>query len=155
MKTRIILYLLVFSAIINVYLIVNDGKVLKTQTEEITQLKKNQDSLVMYRNMYKEASFFSINENKNAQKYFDQDYKLVMDKVLQDLSALNTQEKGNPLLPVAVSGKKTVIYKATVLNHQWIIAAYKNDYSSGEVLIQYLYDDAGETTFKVIKQLEY
>lgn len=58
MKTRIILYLLVFSAIINVYLIVNDGKVLKTQTEEITQLKKNQDSLVMYRNMYKEASFF-------------------------------------------------------------------------------------------------
>ena len=156
MKKSIFLYLFVFSLIINIFLIVNDGKVLKNKTQEIEQLQKDTDSLTMYRNMYREASYFSIHENKEAQKKFETyGYEEVMKKVLNDISLLNTQQGGNPLLPVASDGSKSIIYKMTVLNHKWIIAAYKNDSESGELLLEYTFDPNHFTNFNIITQTVY
>lgn len=154
MKKSLFLYLFVFSFLINIFLVVNDGKILKSKTDEIEQLKINKDSLNIYKNMYKEAGYFTIDENKQAQAFFDGDYKSVMQKVSQDLTTLNTQEGGNPLLPEASAGKN-IIYKATVINHRWMVAGYKSEYESGEILIEYFYSPNEFTTFNVIKQLGY
>lgn len=156
MKKSLFLYLFVFSFIINIFLLVNDGKVLKGKTQEIEQLKKDTDSLTMYRNMYREASYFSIDENLEAQKKFkDYDVQEVMKKVQNDLTVLNTQPHGNPILPQATDGSKSIIYKVTVLNHKWIIAAYKNDSESGELLIEYTFNPDDFTTFNVITHTVY
>ena len=106
--------------------------------------------------MLKEANYFSIDENKNAQKMFGEYlYEDVMDKVLTDLTALNTQEGGNPLLPIATDGSKTIIKKANVLNHEWIILFYENDSEIGEMLLKYNFNPNEITKFEVISNTNF
>lgn len=153
---QLYLYLFIFSLLINVFQYVNDSNILEAKDKEIEKAKTLNDSLKIYKNMFKEASYFSIDENKNAQKKFgDYNYEDVMKKVLMDLTTLNTQEGGNPLLPPATDGSKTVIRKANVLNHQWIILDYSNDSEIGEMLIEYTFDPNEFTTFKVIQNTTY
>jgi len=92
---NVFLYLFVFSLAINVFLYANDSSILKAQAAELTHAKTKstalKDSLRLYKNMYDEASYFSIDENENAQKAFKEyKYNEVMQKVLQDLTR-NTQ----------------------------------------------------------------
>lgn len=153
---QLYLYLFIFSLLINVFQYVNDSKILEGKDKEIEKAKTLKDSLTIYKNMFKEASYFSIDENENAQEKFgDYNYEDVMKKVLMDLTTLNTQEGGNPLLPEATDGSKTVIRKANVLNHQWIILDYSNDTEVGEMLIEYSFDPKEFTTFKVIQNATY
>lgn len=156
MKKSIFLYLFLFSFIINVFLVVNDGRILKEKDHQIEQYKNIKDSLTAYKNKYKEASYFSIDENEKAQNFYKEyGYKTVMDKVLSDFTVLNTQPDGNPLLPQASDGSKSVVYKATVLNHKWIILAYKNAVKDGEMLIEYHFNPNEFTTFNVISEMGY
>lgn len=157
---NVFLYLFVFSLLINVFLYVNDSKILKSQETELTQTKTKttqlKDSLKLYKNMYDEASYFSIDENENAQKTFKEyKYDEAMQKVLHDLTILNTQEGGNPLLPVASDGSKTIVHKASVLNHKWIILDYYNDSYTGEMLVEYTFDPNKFTEFKTISNTVY
>lgn len=157
---NVFLYLFVFSLLINVFLYVNDSKILKSQETELTQTKTKttqlKDSLKLYKNMYDEASYFSIDENENAQKTFKEyKYDEAMQKVLHDLTILNTQEGGNPLLPVASDGSKTIVHKASVLNHKWIILDYYNDTYTGEMLVEYTFDPNKFTEFKTISNTVY
>ncbi|MDN3706729.1 hypothetical protein QW060_20485 [Myroides ceti] len=157
---NVFLYLFVFSLLINVFLYVNDSKILKSQETELAQTKTKttqlKDSLKLYKNMYDEASYFSIDENENAQKTFKEyKYDEAMQKVLHDLTILNTQEGGNPLLPVASDGSKTIVHKASVLNHKWIILDYYNDTYTGEMLVEYTFDPNKFTEFKTISNTVY
>lgn len=153
---QLYLYLFIFSLLINVFQYVNDSKILEGKDKEIEKGKILNDSLKIYKNMFKEASYFSIDENKNAQEKFgDYNYEDVMKKVLMDLTTLNTQDGGNPLLPKAIDGSKTLIRKANVLNHQWIILDYSNDSEVGEMLLEYTFDPNESTTFKVIQNTTY
>lgn len=156
MKKNIFLFLFLFSFIINVFLIVNDGRILEQKDKKIEQLRTNKDSLTLYKNLYKEVSYFTIDENEKAQNYFeDFGYEDVMDKVHGDLTILNTQPGGNPLLPQSTDGSNTIVYKATVLNHKWIILAYKNDANDGEMLVEYTFDPNGFTTFNTLAKIGY
>jgi len=157
---NVFLYLFVFSLLINVFLYVNDSKILKSQETELAQTKTKttqlKDSLKLYKNMYDEASYFSIDENEDAQKTFKEyKYDEAMQKVLHDLTILNTQEGGNPLLPVASDGSKTIVHKASVLNHKWIILDYYNDTYTGEMLVEYTFDPNKFTEFKTISNTVY
>ena len=71
MKKNIFLFLFLFSFIINVFLIVNDGRILEQKDKKIEQLRTNKDSLTLYKNLYKEVSYFTIDENEKAQNYFE------------------------------------------------------------------------------------
>jgi len=148
---QLFLYLFIFSLVINVFQYVNDSKILKAQEQELLEAKVASDSLKIYKNMYKEANYFSIEENKNAQAMFKEyDYQEVMKKVLADFTSLNTQEGGNPLLPVATDGSKTVVRKASVLNNKWMILFYQNESEIGEMIIEYNFNPSEFTEFKVL-----
>lgn len=153
---QLFLYLFIFSLLINIFQYVNDSKILEAKDLELEKSAHLKDSVQIYKNMFKEASYFSIDENENAQKKFGEyNYEDVMKKVLIDLTALNTQEGGNPLLPVAKDGSKTTIRKANVINHKWIILDYSNDSEVGEMLLEYDFDPTEPTTFKVITNTLY
>ena len=156
MKKSIFLYLFLFSFIINVFLVVNDGRILEEKDHQIEQFEGLNDSLTVYKNKYKEASYFSIDENTKAQDFYKEyGYQEVMDKVLHDFTVLNRQAEGNPLLPKSMDGSKSVAYKATVLNHKWMILAYKSDSKDGELLVEYQFNPNEFTTFNVISELTY
>lgn len=150
------LYLFIFSLLINIFQYVNDSKILESKDHELEKALVMKDSLAIYKNMFKEANYFSIDENKNAQdKFGEYNYEDVMNKVLLDLAALNTQEEGNPLLPASNDGSKTVIRKANVINHKWIVLDFANDSEVGEMLLEYNFDPNSATTFKVISNTIY
>lgn len=148
---QLFLYLFIFSFLINIFQYVNDSKILEAKETEISTYKNLNDSLKIYKNMFKEANYFSIDENKNAQKKFNEyHYEDVMKKVLNDLTILNTQENGNPLLPVNTTGSKFIIRKANVLNHKWIILEFMNDNQIGEMLVEYEFNPSEMTKFTVL-----
>lgn len=114
------------------------------------------DSLEMYKKLYDEAAYFSIDKNENAQKQFaPQPLEQVMTKVVQDFSDLNQQTGGNPLLPVDKNGQATKVNKMSVINHQWLIIDFYGEGIVGELLIKYNYTNGSATTFKVIDTVIY
>lgn len=114
------------------------------------------DSLEMYKKLYDEAAYFSIDKNDNAQKQFaPQEVESVMTKVVQDFSQLNQQENGNPLLPVDSAGKPTKVNKMSVINHKWLIIDFFGEGVVGELIIKYDYSPDKTTEFTVLDTVLY
>lgn len=114
------------------------------------------DSLEIYKKLYDEAAYFSIDKNENAQKQFaPQSLEVVMSKVVQDFSALNKQEGGNPLLPLDASGKPTKVNKMSVINHKWLIIDFFGEGVVGELIIKYSYSPDTTTQFTVLDTVLY
>jgi len=114
------------------------------------------DSLEMYKKLYDEAAYFSIDKNDNAQKQFaPQEVESVMTKVVQDFSQLNQQENGNPLLPVDSTGKPTKVNKMSVINHKWLIIDFFGEGVVGELIIKYDYSPDKTTEFTVLDTVLY
>lgn len=114
------------------------------------------DSLEMYKKLYDEAAYFSIDKNENAQKQFaPQEVETVMAKVVQDFSELNQQEGGNPLLPVDSTGNPTKVNKMSVINHKWLIIDFYGEGVVGELIIKYDYSPDKTTEFTVLDTVLY
>ncbi len=114
------------------------------------------DSLEMYKKLYDEAAYFSIDKNENAQKQFaPQEVETVMAKVVQDFSELNQQEGGNPLLPVDSTGNTTKVNKMSVINHKWLIIDFYGEGVVGELMIKYNYSPDKTTEFTVLDTVLY
>ena len=114
------------------------------------------DSLEIYKKLYDEAAYFSIDKNENAQKQFaPQEVETVMAKVVQDFSELNQQEGGNPLLPVDSTGNPTKVNKMSVINHKWLIIDFYGEGVVGELIIKYDYSPDKTTEFTVLDTVLY
>ena len=109
------------------------------------------DSLEIYKKLYDEAAYFSIDRNENAQKKFaPNNVADVMNKVVQDFSDLNNKSTGNPLLPVDNNGNPTKVNKLSVINHQWLIIDFFGEGVVGELIIKYDYSPDKTTQFTVL-----
>lgn len=114
------------------------------------------DSLEVYKKLYDEAAYFSIDKNENAQKKFaPQKIEDVMTKVVQDFTALNKQANGNPLLPKDVLGNICKVNKMSVINNQWFVVDFYGEATAGEVLIKYTYLPDSTTQFNVLDTVLY
>ena len=96
MKRNLLLYGLVFSVLINIFQMVNSSNILKRSEEVSTiskkQLKKAQDSIVKLLDNDK----FSLDHNEYAQEYYiEHDLKALQTKVKEDLTAFNSDKRGN------------------------------------------------------------
>src|SRR5690554_7899080 len=75
----------------------NKSQVSREDSDQITI----KDSLELYKKLYAEADYFSIDQNENDQNEFSPNQvENVMSKVVQDYAALNQKARGNPLLPL-------------------------------------------------------
>lgn len=123
--------------------------------EEEIRYNMVKDSLDLYHKLYKEAAYFSIDQNENAQNEFSPNaVENVMAKVVQDFTVLNQQEGGNPLLPQN-SGSISKVNRMSVINHKWLIIDFYNDSFAGELLIRYDFVPNETTAFTVIDTVIY
>ncbi|MEC4113789.1 hydrolase [Myroides pelagicus] len=104
-----------------------------------------------------EAKYFSLENNADAQEYFN--YK-TLDKdivrIKEEVLALNHQEDGNPLVPYGkINGEKCIVNKIEVLNHRWLIAEFYAGDLRGEVLVKYFFNPEKPTTFDSIETVLY
>ena len=158
------MYLFILSVLMNIFTYMYYSK--KSAAEE-ARLKvsntKLKDSLSIIAGKYDDANYFSLENNQNAQSYFDSresakfiGYQELIPYVQEKLIGFNDEPKGNPYTgQTQIGAKKFIINKAKVLNHRWIIADYSDGEYWGEVLVKYFVNDDNTVSFETVESILY
>jgi hypothetical protein len=164
MKKSLFLYLFILAVLMNIFTYMYFSK--RTNFEEThsaTAIKKYKDSLGAIGNRLSDADYFSLENNQNAQTYFDNvkiksypTYHDLAEEVKAKLIAFNDNPAGNPYTgQVQLGTQKFIINKAKVLNHRWIIAEYSDGTYWGEVLLKYFMNEDDTVSFEIIQSVIY
>ncbi len=159
MKKNALLYLLIFSVLINIFQFFNATRMLNAKDKDNSTIKNNlkisRDS-VMHLQM---ANKFSIENDEDAQEYFYSkglDYNKVVAKVNDELVSFNENKAGNKLIPYEpIDGKPFLINSAKILNHRWIIAEFSNGDLWGQILVKYFVSEDKPTEFETVETILY
>lgn len=152
---NIILYLFIFSLLINIFQYVDANKRFDAKEKELVltknRLKNSRDSLQVYA---VENNAFDLQNNENAQEYFynkNLDFKNVIQIVTNDIYDLNANTDGNPLIPYdKIDGKPFLISRIKMVNHRWVIAEFSNGKIWGEVVLKYFINEGKPTDFETM-----
>ena len=160
MKNKILIYLLIFVALIGLYLYVSGGKISAVKDERIASLQDKvqqlKDSVQKSEMSALEMQYFSLENNDDALAYYDHleiedPTRYISDKLLET----NEQKGDNPLIPYAGMESDFKINRIKLLNHKWIVADFSDGKYWGELLVKYeLKDDMG-VDFTMIDHLLY
>jgi lipopolysaccharide export LptBFGC system permease protein LptF len=160
MKTRIYLYLFIFTALIALFLFVSGNKQVAASENKVASLQEAitnlEDSLQKKELEVLDMQYFSLENNDDALAYYDHleledPSRYIADKLLET----NEQKGTNPLIPYEGMENDFKINKIKILNHKWIIADFSDGKYWGELIINYaLKDDLG-VDFKLLDYLLY
>ncbi|MFC6877163.1 hypothetical protein [Flavobacterium myungsuense] len=164
MKKSFFLYLLILAVLMNIFTYMYYSK---KATSEETRFKvsnaKLRDSLNTVTSKLNDANYFSLENNENAQNYFDNAnaekfiaYEKLIPFVKEKLMDANENPAGNPYIGMDKIGEqKFIINKVKILNHRWIIADYSDGDYWGEALIKYFINDDETVSFENFQTLLY
>lgn len=117
---------------------------------------KQKDSLEYFKQAYKAANYFSIEDNENARAKFSEiNVEQAMDKIRFDLA----QQSNDPTGFLKIdrpADQRIFINKAAVLNNRWIILDYYvkaqdgTHTEVGEMLLQYYFHADKPTEFHIL-----
>lgn len=153
------LYLFLLAILMNIFTYMFYSREIKFEKDRYDKTtKKLRDSITTVSTKLAESNYFSLENNENAQNYFDNSatggkvilYEKLIPVVTEKLLDLNANPNGNPYTGQdKIGSNKFIINKVKILNHRWIIADYSNGELWGEVLLKYFVDDKENITFEV------
>lgn len=164
MKKSLLLYLFILVLLLNVFTYMYFSKELAFEQNKFAKteakLKKDFDAV---NSKLVDASYFSLENNENAQNYFNPDsaektiqVEKLIPLVTEKLMDLNANPKGNPYVGQdQIGANKFIINKVKILNHRWIIADFSDGEYWGEVLIKYFINDDETVSFETFQSLLY
>ena len=164
MKKSLMLYLFILALLFNVFTYMYFSKQLEFEKTRFASKEKkwnsNSNSIT---SKLTDANYFSLENNENAQNYFNPDtatktiqVEKLIPLVTEKLMDLNANPKGNPYIGQdQIGANKFVINKARILNHRWIIADFSDGEYWGEVLIKYFVNDDETVSFETFQSLLY
>ena len=162
MRNKILLYLFVFTALIAVFIYVNDKKVLNAREQRISQLEEEnqslQSSLDEQPATTAEQPDFSLVGNEEAMSYFEDrglEAEEVLQKIEDNMISRNKADEDNDLVPFDGMNGPMRINKIHVLNHKWIIASFTDGKYWGELFLSYEIDKDGNLTLTTEKSFLY
>ncbi len=164
MKKSLFLYLFILAVLLNIFTYMYYSKKdIFDETKFKTTNTKLKDSLASIALKYEDANYFSLENNQNAQNYFDSgdtekiiSYEKLIPLVKEKLINLNDSPSGNPYTGQEKLGvQKFIINKAKVLNHRWIIADFSDGEYWGEVLLKYFVNEDDTISFEIIQSVLY
>ena len=164
MKKSLFLYLFILAALMNVFTYMYFSKETAFEKEQSEKYnKKLSDSLTSVTEKLRDANYFSLENNQNAQDYFENKvtgefipYEKLIPRVNEALLAFNDDPKGNQYTGQDQLGaQKFIINKIKVLNHRWIIADYNDGNYWGEALIKYFVNEDETIAFETFSSLLY
>jgi hypothetical protein len=160
MKTKIFLYLFLFTALICLYLFVSNGKIVEAKDQKINTLDAEvvqlKDSVKNAQLKILDMQYFSLENNDDALAYYDHlqledPSRYIADKLLET----NESNGDNPLVPYEGMEGEFKINKIKILNHKWILTDFSDGKYWGELLLKYeLKEDLG-VDFTLIDHLLY
>ena len=164
MKKSLFLYLFILTLLFTVFTYMFLTKQVKFEQDRyVKTTTKLRDSIQLLKTKLADANYFSLENNENAQNYFDVvstsktiQYEKLIPAVTEKLLDLNSNPKGNPYTGQdQIGANKFIINKVKVLNHRWIIADFSDGEYWGEVLLKYFVNEDGSKSFEVNQSLLY
>lgn len=147
MKSKLLLYLFVFSVLILLFQIVNSNRVINDQQQRLIEKEEKiqilQARFQDLKSDYEQQVFFTLRDTPFLRKKYktvniDSLYQAIENKIY---SLNKTPNKLNDIL--FKKEGKFFIEKVKLLNDQWLIALYSNGTSKKEVLLSYALDQNG------------
>lgn len=162
MRSKIFLYLFVFTLMFTIFIYVNDKKILDSKDAYIESLEKkvrNQEGKIEEVNSdVKEAHYFSLLHNEEAITYLeDQGIDAIqLEQLLKDeIIGRNRAGEDNDLVPFSGMDGIMRINKVKVLNHKWIIADFTDGKYWGEIFMIYDIDEQNNLLLNTEKSFLY
>ena len=164
MKSRIFMYLFIFSVLLIIFQYVNSKNIIDKYEVDIKKLNSkvvDKDSTIATLEDHNfELSYFSINRNEDAISYFEaQGYDTddLIPAIQDGLYAMNNYEgDDHPIVPfVSLTDSKLVINKIRIMNHKWIAANFTDGEYWGEIFLTYSIDEKNDLKFKLVEYFMY
>lgn len=164
MKKSLLLYLFILTLLLNVFTFMYFSKELAFEKDKSARAEtKFKKDLEAANAKLVDANYFSLENNENAQNYFNPDnatktiqVEKLIPVVTEKLMDLNANSKGNPYVGQdQIGSNKFIINKVKILNHRWIIADFSDGEYWGEVLIKYFVNDDETVSFETFQSLLY
>ena len=158
MKKQLFLYLFICALMVNLFTYMYYSKGFSFLENRYDKLSKRtgveKDSLT---NLLFDANHFSLENNDNAQNYFEgKEANKIIKNVNDALLSFNDSKDGNKFSgQVTMGSQKFIINKIKVLNNRWIIADYSDGSLWGEVLLKYFVNKDDSVSFEIIETLIY
>lgn len=148
MRSKIFIYLFIFTLMFTIFIYVNDKKILDSRDAQIENLesklsrfKTENEELLRLNN---ELGYFSLSQNEEALTYFENKgiNAEVLESLLEDeIIGRNMANQDNNLIPFEGMNGVMRINKVKVLNHKWILADFTDGTYWGELFITYDIDN--------------
>lgn len=163
MKSRVFMYLFIFSVLIILFQYVNYKNIYDNSNKRVTsykaQLKTYKDSVTVLQEKIFDLSEFSIEHNEPAISYYEDkgiDTDKLFTNVKEELYEFNVMPGDHKLIPYKLSSdRKMQLNTVKVINHKWIIANFSDGVYWGELLIEYQLNKNNTFTYKVIDSFLY
>lgn len=164
MKKSLFLYLLILAVLMNVFTYMYYSKRVAFEESQFEKKSlKYKDSISSMSGKLADANYFSLENNDNAQNYFDNSnsktfivYEKLIPYVTEKLLDFNGNPEGNPYTGLDKIGtQKFIINKIKILNHRWIIADFNDGEYWGEALIKYFVNEDESVSFENFQTLLY
>lgn len=162
MRSKIFLYLFIFTLMFTIFIYVNDKKILDSRDADITRLEnKLEEEQEKNRTLLgenKDLLYFSLLNNEEAISYFEErgiDPEVLSDLVEEEVIGRNKAAADNELVPYAGMDGAMRINKIKLLNHKWIIADFTDGTYWGELFIVYDIDENNNLVLNTEKAFLY
>ena len=153
MRSKILLYLFIFTLLFTIFIYVNDKKILDARDESIAGLERQVTEVEAELDSLKIASmqpdYFSIDRNEDALLFFEKrgiSPEKVKAKIQDKLISENSATEDNPFVPFAGMEGPMRINKIEIVNHKWVLADFTDGTYWGEVFFTYAVEEDGEVT---------
>lgn len=163
MKSKIYLYLFVFTLLLVIFQYVNSKSILEKYEEDITTAKERievyKDSLQTLQDNNYNLMYFNLEHNEDALSYFEKeglDVSTLIPFLKDELYKLNEAKGEHPLVPyAAMTDGKMMINNIKFLNHKWIIADFSDGKYWGELFLTYEINKDKEFTYQLVEHFLY
>lgn len=168
MTKKILLYALIFMALLAIYQYMTIKNVYAQKDTKIEELRSKIETLKNEVTAYKDTtntlmnenldlSYFSLKHNGEALQYFEKyqfegDLSQYITDVIYDQ---NSASKDNPLVPFDGMDGNFAIDKVKVINHKWVLCSFSDGTYWGEVILSYEIDKDKTLSFETIAETLY
>ncbi len=169
MRSRIFLYLFIFSVLFILFQFMNakkakesyDGKIdnlmakIEEKEDELKSKDAEKDSLI---DKILELTYFSLESDEEAINYFEEqgyDAKKLELTISDQIISQNKAGADNPIVPFGGMEGHMAINKVRLLNHKWIIADFTDGVYWGQLFIIYDVRKDGVVDFEVEQSFLY
>ncbi len=164
MKSKIFMYLFIFSLLLIVFQYVNAKHILDSYEVDIKKEKAKRvvlkDSVKKLNADLSDLKFFDLQYDDAALNYFqDQGYNALelIPFIKNELLKLNDYEgDDHPIVPfVSITKEKMQIDNIRLINHKWLVANFSDGKNQGQMLLSYEILNGEELKFKLEKYFMY